>query len=588
MHTSSHRANFSPRLHAIALALAALPLASLSQQAPDAGRLLEQTRPAQPAPQPARPVIAAPAAAPALPADATPVAVSRFVFEGNQALPSEVLAELLKDQTGPAVPFGQLRSALSRINAAYAAQGYFLARALIPRQDLVAHQGVLRIQILEGRLARLSSNAQAQQMQALLATLAAQGVKEGSALRQEPLERSMLLLSERAGGQASASLSPGSLQGSTDLDVQLPVPPKRWSAQLGADNFGNRYSGRGRLLLDLSLRDLGTLGDQIQLRSQNASGLRYASLGYQLPLGNDGLRLDASVSRMSYELCCQFVALQAKGGVNQWSLGARYPLLLTSDRSLHLEANISRRHSIDQTLGIINADKTATPLSLSLAWNDSSAFEGQLLQNSRLALTSGKLDQDVLPNPNTPAHYRKIKADYAATAFAQTHQQWLFKASTQAALTNLDGAEKFSLGGASGVRGWPAGEASGDSGTIVSIEYRYQFGSSSRIKDAGNQPDWLQNLGIGEGVWVISAFADAGHISQHKKLWTTALTPGQPNSYSLSSVGVGLSYLAGQGFSVNMQLARGLGRNAGRSANGLNSDGRSSNTQLWLNASIGF
>jgi hypothetical protein len=35
-------------------------------------------------------------------------------------------------------------------------------------------------------------------------------------------------------------------------------------------------------------------------------------------------------------------------------------------------------------------------------------------------------------------------------------------------------------------------------------------------------------------------------------------------------------------------LARGLGRNAGRSANGLNSDGRSSNTQLWLNASIGF
>lgn len=87
---------------------------------------------------------------------------------------------------------------------------------------------------------------------------------------------------------------------------------------------------------------------------------------------------------------------------------------------------------------------------------------------------------------------------------------------------------------------------------------------------------------------MFSAFADAGQITQHKKLWATALPAGQPNSYTLSGIGIGLSYLSGQNWSISTQLARGLGKNPGRSATGLNSDGRSRNTQLWVNASVGF
>jgi hemolysin activation/secretion protein len=120
-------AHFPPwsKRHAVSLAAALcavplpvllwMPLFAAAQQAPDAGLLLEQTRPVQPVPQPARPVIDAPAAVPALPLDNTPVAVNRFQFEGNQVISSDKLAELLQDQRGAAVPFGQLRAALSRI-----------------------------------------------------------------------------------------------------------------------------------------------------------------------------------------------------------------------------------------------------------------------------------------------------------------------------------------------------------------------------------------------------------------------------------------------------------------------------------------
>jgi hemolysin activation/secretion protein len=453
----------------------------------------------------------------------------------------------------------------------------------------VGNQGVLRIQILEGRLGKVQSNLNAQQQHMADATLTAQGVSEGMALRQEPLERSLLLISERLGGEASASLAPGSAQGSTDVNLLAPATPKRFNAQISADNAGNRYSGQARVLADLSLRDLGTLGDQILLRSQFAQGLRYASLGYQLPVGHDGLRLDAAFSRLTYSLCCQFAPLQAEGSVNQWSIGAKYPLILSAERSLNLEANYSRRHSIDQTVGTTNADKTATPLTLALGWNDSSAFAGRVLQNGKLAFTSGKLDQKIAPNPNTPASYRKLKADYSALGFLQTNQQWLIKASGQAGLTNLDSSEKFSLGGSSGVRGWPAGEATGDSGMILSAEWRYQFMSTLRNDHRGQSPISPQNT----GVWTFSAFADAGQITQHKNLWPTALPAGQPNSYHLSAIGIGLAYQSpasatSPGWSLSTQLARGLGQNPGRSAADLNSDGRKRNTQLWVNAAVVF
>jgi hemolysin activation/secretion protein len=555
------------RLHLTAWVALLATSSALAQQAPDAGRLLEQTRPAQPAPAPARPLLPAPAAAPALPADNTPVAVSRFVFEGNQVFAPEQLAYLLKDQTGSAVPFGQLRAALSRINNLYASQGYFLARAVIPRQDVAGSGGALRIQILEGRLGRVSGNLNPAQTALAQSTLAAQGVREGIALKQAPLERSLLLIGERLGGEAPASLSPGSGTGSTDIALQAPAATRPWNAQISLDNAGNRYSGQIRALADLSARDLASLGDALALRTQLAAGLRFTALSYSLPLGHDGLRIEPSFSRLSYDLCCQFAPLEAKGKASTMALALRYPIILRADHSLGLEAGWQRRHSVDETIGGITSDKITTPLSLGMSFTHSGAASGRLLQNGRLQFISGKLDQRVFPNVNNPKSYRKLRADYAATWLAAADQQWLFKASAQAALTNLDSSEKFSLGGANGVRGWPAGEASGDSGAILSAEWRKQ----------------ILNTG-----WQFSAFADAGQITQHKNLWPTALPAGQPNSYNLSSIGAGLAYRSSAGWSISAQLAKGLGNNPGKSAAGLNSDGRSRNTQLWVNASWGF
>ena len=581
-----------PQACAIAcLATLALSSTGLAQQAPDAGRLQEQTRPSPALPAPARPVLATPAAAPAeLPADTTPVAIKAFVFDGNRAIPSEQLAELLKDQISPATPFGQLRAALSRIDAAYAERGFFLARAVIPRQDLSggasgAGAGILRIQILEGQLGSLQGALSAEQLALAQRIIAAQGLQAGQALALGDLERSLLLISERIGNGGAAALAPGAAVGSTDVIIQAPAAQNKWSAQASFDNAGNHFSGKERLLLDAAVRDLGSLGDVLSVRTQVATGLRFVSLAYSLPLGHQGWQLDLNASAMRYALCCTFAALKSEGDSRSWGAGLRYPLVLRSDSSLLADISYAHKSSEDRALKTVNADKTTQPISLGLSFTHAAALKGNLLQSGRLNFISGQLAQKINPNPNNPKRYNKWRADYTALLQSSPRQQWLFKAAAQAAGTNLDSSEKFSLGGASGVRGWPAGEASGDSGALLTAEWRYQLNSAQRSNDRGLGSNSSSNA-ANAMLWTLSLFADSGQITQQKNVTATSLPAGAPIRYSLSSAGVGLAMRSTGGWNISAQWAKGLGKNPSASAAGLNSDGLKRSSQFWVNAGV--
>ena len=224
--------------------------------APDAGQLLQQTQPALPAPQPARPVLPAkvPSISPTL--DATPVTVSDFAYSGNSVLSNAELDELLGDVKNRVVAFGQLRAAIERITTAYQVRGYLLARAVLPQQNFSAGQP-LQIQILEGRLGQLrssGSDAEKALTQSLVqSTFAAQGLNPGTPLQTAPLERSVLLVSDRLGVQGNTTLTAGQTLGSTDVIVNLPATSPAWQANISTDNYGNRYTGLWRASADAML-----------------------------------------------------------------------------------------------------------------------------------------------------------------------------------------------------------------------------------------------------------------------------------------------------------------------------------------------
>ena len=72
-------------------------------------------------------------------------------------------------------------------------------------------------------------------------------------------------------------------------------------------------------------------------------------------------------------------------------------------------------------------------------------------------------------------HYDKLSVQ-AMRLQGVTHTLSLYAAiSVQFASKNLDISEKMSLGGSTGVRAYPSGEANGDQGYVLNLELRQRL-----------------------------------------------------------------------------------------------------------------
>ncbi len=77
--------------------------------------------------------------------------IKSFKFEGEiKAFPISELQNLLLDFNGKNLTFDQMQSAADRIKDFYNEKGFFLAQAIIPKQEI--KDGVLIILINEGKL----------------------------------------------------------------------------------------------------------------------------------------------------------------------------------------------------------------------------------------------------------------------------------------------------------------------------------------------------------------------------------------------------------------------------------------------------
>lgn len=131
----------------------------------------------------------------------------------------------------------------------------------------------------------------------------------------------------------------------------------------------------------------------------------------------------------------------------------------------------------------------------------------------------------------------------------------VLRANGQWADRNLDGTHQFALGGVSAVRAYPTAEALGDGGWIAGAEWR----RSVSVEVDGR------------------LFIDTGGVQRNAKPWVD-----QRNRYELGAIGAGLNWRLPENFRFTVDLARQTGGNAGRNADGTDSDGRNNRWRLWL------
>ena len=464
-------------------ALGALP--AQAQTAPDAGRVLQETRQrdaAVAAPAPALAPIKAPEATRAAPGNSdTKVQVSSFSFSGNKALSAEVLRAATARWAGRALSFGELVTVVEAVEARYREQGYFLAQAYLAPQKI--RDGVVEISVSEGQLGETRLEGESRIASDVIYGYL-DAMPKGQALTLTALERQVLLINDLSGGRARLDLQAGDAGGSTDV-VLVQEADSAVTARVELNNHGLASTGKRRLGLTLNANSPFHRGESLSLSALTSErgGLNSYNLRGELPLGSDGWRVSLTASRAEYTLGANFAALQASGSADSLRLGVSYPFVRSrlANLKLQLEADQSKlTDRFDATSTVLDKKASGLTATLSGDWTDTLGGGGNTrtelaLRTARLSLGSTAAAQDAPPaGPGTAGSFSKGTLLLSRQQTLNTRWTLQAQLNTQWTAKNLDSSEKFSLGGPSSMPGYAGGEVSADSGTQARLGLRWQ------------------------------------------------------------------------------------------------------------------
>lgn len=508
-------------LYLAGLAGLLLPVpAAIAAQAPDAGRTLQETTPALESPRVSPGIsIESPSPAEMLPGGAS-VTLQSVVFGGNSLYDETVLKAVLGDVAGKSYDLAGLKGLANQITTHYRANGYPFARAYIPAQPLT--DGNLRIEVVEGRYGKIEARGDATfkpHAERFLSHL-----QPGQVIESTALERATLILDDQPGIKVVPIIRPGQQVGTGDLDVNVERDGHA-GGEIGLDNAGNRYAGRNRLRASMHIDSPFMLGDQISASGlYTEGGMWNGNVAYALPLGSDGLRANIGYAQTYYELGKEFTNLNAYGNAKVASMGLSYPVIRSQKANVMLSATYQHK-ALQDTQGAANTrnDKRSESLPLALQFDLRDGLGWGGITYGAFSWTHGNLNLDSVLKAadqltaNTAGNFDKLNLDLARLQALPASFTLYGRVSAQWAGGNLDSSEGFGLGGSSGVRAYPSGEAYGDEGWLTQIELRY---TSTMANSASLSP---------------YAFYDSGRVRINHNPWTAGA-----NHRSIGGAGLGV------------------------------------------------
>ena len=468
--------------------------------------------------------------------------VDTIQITGNTLFTTAALHALVADAEHKDLTLSQLADLAARITDFYHSHGYPLARAIIPAQTINA--GIVTVQIIEAHYGKVSIRNTSRVKDSLLQdtlTRMGGGVAPGQVIEQSAMDRSLLLLSDIPGVAVNATLKPGDTVGTSDMFVDAaPTPSVTGSAAL--DNYGNRYTGRTRAGGTVNLIDPLHYGDVLSLTGlTSGSGMNYGRGSYESVINGEGTRLGGAVSALHYILGGPLANLDGNGTAQVGSLWVRHPFVRSRDANLYGQIEFDRLNLQDNLNNNGIQDTRHIDNWTASAQGDS---RDQLLSGGvntwSLGATSGLLGFD---NTNaqladaatvkTRGTFTKWNASLARLQTVSENNGLYLSFTGQWANTNLDPSQQMIAGGPYSVRAYDMAALSGDSGSLVTAEFRHQM-----------RQYW-------NGQWQALAFVDSEHLTINSNPWAPGI-----NGATLSGAGVGLNWAGSHQWTANAYIAK--------------------------------
>ena len=425
-------------------------------------------------------------------ADQDFITVGEIVVEGlDKSLAGEA-DTVLSSLRGTRASAAALYSAAGKIQAVYAAHGFFLTRVVIPPQR--AHNGGrIVFRVAEGFIEAIDVQALSPRIRDRVAKMLGRIIGKRRLTRIE-FDRVMLLASEVPGFQMQGNLSPAQ----ADLGVTLKITGAYSVAdgQVSIDNATPRALGGWETTVSGSFNSALGLGEQFYINAAAANGYggfgpenphRTAAFGLVTPVFEDGLRATWEYTLSTTEPLAIVGQLPTDSRYRRTSFRLSYPWLKSETQSLTSRLAIDDIDEISQAsqfnsilyhdhldavrLGldarIVTVFGTVATASLDLS-------QGLPMPGARGAEQASTIEP--VSRSGASDTFEKWEASAKLRQTLPGNQSIELSGRAQRAINGpLMNSEKFVIGGPADLSGYDDGFFSGDSGWAARIEWQLQM-----------------------------------------------------------------------------------------------------------------
>jgi hemolysin activation/secretion protein len=476
------------------------------------------------------------------------VPVKALQFEGNTRFSSARLnrevAEIVHRNNGN-LTLDDLEEIRQRLTLLYINAGYINSGAILPDQTIDKERGIVRFQIVEGRLNKIDVSGTTRLRRGYLEDRiwrdksqpldALQLRNNLEILRQNPNIRSV-----------NAELKPGERPGESALDVAV-TENTPWLVGLQFDNNRSPSVGAERFSFIASDTDLLGLSDNLNLRW----GLTKGQLDHAEFAELDDIYLSYAVPVTRYDTLLQFsfensdspvveepfAQLDIRSRTQGFSVGLRQPLYRTVNTEFAVSLALSRRDNktflagepFSFSPGTVNGESTVTAVRLGQEFLTRTQ-DYALALRSTFSIGMDALQATIQPDGLPDSQYWAWLGQAQYVRRLPRDWQLILRGTAQLTDQALLPIEQFSLGGVDTVRGYRENQLVRDQAICATAEVRIPI---IRKND--------------RSVLDFAVFADAGWAKNND-------IPGNPTlpDQFISSAGLGVLWNPVHNFSMTV------------------------------------
>ncbi|MGH8619084.1 MAG: ShlB/FhaC/HecB family hemolysin secretion/activation protein [Burkholderiales bacterium] len=478
------------------------------------------------------------------PADPPKFAIKSFEVVGNTLLPQAKIDAAVAPFVGAGREFGDIQRALEALEDAYRQNGWGIVQVTLPEQDIT--RGVVRFNVLEARVGKITIEGN-QFFSDRNIRWSLPFLKEGQTPNSQDLAVNLQMLTEQPAKQTTVLLRSGTKDGEVDATVRI-ADVKPWSALVSIDNTGTNATGVFRLGAGFQYANLTGHDDAINVQYVTSptgghwSDVKIFGAGYHLPLYSLKSSIDVfyGYSNVNSGTVAGLFNVSGSGTI----MGARWnyylPKFADYEHKVWLGFNWNDFHNEVAVAGAnLVPDIVTHPVNLTYSglWRLPTAemgFYASAVRNLPGGADGGQATFDQT-RVNATAGYLLARAGFNYVQQLPYDMQFRAKVGSQTTSDALIPAEQYGIGGPDSVRGFLLRQVANDKG----LDGQFEVYSP----DFGNAP------GL-EGIRMRAlVFYDWGYVKRNNPL------PGEIQSATLSSTGIGLRIAAPRNFTARFDYA---------------------------------